>query len=55
MLGRVVRTWIRGQMAFELGKICADPGTGHDMVQGFPVNQTGFRNHASRAKLKADS
>ena len=55
VIGRVMRTWVRGQMAFELGKICADPGTGHDMVQGFPVNQTEFRNHASRAKLKADS
>jgi len=55
VIGRVIRTWIRGQIAFELGKILADPGTGHDMVQGFPINQTDLRNHPSEAKLIADS
>ena len=40
VVGRVVRTWIRGQMAFELGKVHAAPGAGHDMVQGLPLNQT---------------
>ena len=45
VIGRVIRTWIREQIAFERGKICANPGTGHDMVQEFPANQTGFRNH----------
>jgi len=34
VVGRVVRTWLRGRIAFESGQVYAAPGSGHDMVRG---------------------
>jgi carbamoyl-phosphate synthase/aspartate carbamoyltransferase/dihydroorotase len=36
--GRILRTWIRGQLAYELGTVLAAPGTGRDLVQASPTN-----------------
>lgn len=34
--GRVVRTVLRGQVAYEYGKVLAAPGAGHDLVRATP-------------------
>ncbi|HOG47618.1 MAG TPA: dihydroorotase, partial [Anaerolineae bacterium] len=33
VVGRVLRTWLRGRLAYEAGTVLAEPGTGRDLVR----------------------